>query len=326
MEIKQLKKRFIKDLVVGEEVDDLFSIKYKKPPRRYAGGFMFELRISDRTGQMNLKYWGTGNEESIRKLYDSLKNGDVIRVLGIVCEYKDVMEIGVNAETGDSIVVVQPGFYDIRDFVAVSDKDPDQMMSTLNSFIKKVENSFLRSLLSFFFSDESFVEKFKHAPASISIHGHWVGGLLEHTLRVAQICEFQSKLYPNLDRDLLIAGAVLHDIGKIGEYRIKTSIEETDDGMLRGHLVIGAEMVSKACGSIPEFPENLKLKICHILLSHHGKPELGSPKIPMFPEAIAVSLADDMDSRIEQYIRIKEEAATEDNWFWSKRLGSIYLR
>ncbi|MDH7507935.1 MAG: HD domain-containing protein [Methanomassiliicoccales archaeon] len=326
MEIKQLKKRFIRDLVVGEEIDDLFSIKYKKPPRRYAGGFAFELRISDRTGQMNLKYWGTGDEETIRELYDSLKNGDVIRVRGVVCEYKDVMEIGVNAESDDSISVVQPGFYDIKDFVAISDKDLDQMMSTINSFIKKVENSFLRSLLSTFFSDELFVEQFKHAPASISIHGNWVGGLLEHTLRVTQICEFLSRLYQNLDRDLLITGAVLHDIGKIEEYRIKTSIEETDDGMLRGHLVIGSEMVSRACDSIPDFPENLKIKTCHILLSHHGKPELGSPRTPMFPEAAAVSLADDMDSRIEQYIRAKEEASTDDNWFWSKRLGSVYLR
>ncbi|MEM2944211.1 MAG: HD domain-containing protein [Methanomassiliicoccales archaeon] len=320
------KKRFIKNLVAGEEIDELFSIKYKKPPRKYARGYMFELRICDKTGQINAKYWGGADEESVQRLYESLKEGDVIRIKGTVAEYNNVLEIGVSADKGHSINLIPDGEYNVRDFVAVSDKDLDQMISSLNAMIRKVDNVHLRSLLVHFFSDESFVEKFKHSPASMSIHGFWIGGLLEHTLRVTQLCEFLSRLFPTLDRDLLIAGAILHDVGKIEEYTISTSIEETDDGMFRGHLVIGEEMISRACDSITEFPRSLKLKICHIILSHHGKPEFGSPKIPVFPEAVAVSLADDVECKIEQYLRAREEASTDNDWFWSKRLGSVYLR
>lgn len=319
------KRQFVRNVALGDEVDDVFSVKYKKPPRRYANGLMFEVRVADRTGEITAKFWGPADEASVRKIYDAFKAGDVIRVKGQAATYRDVMEISVNAESGGLVKPVLAAEYRYDDFVGSSEKDPDQMMTQLNSYVKKVENPHLQRLLSSFFSDEEFVDKFKRAPASISIHANWIGGLLEHTLNVTSICDFLTKRYPKLDRDLLLSGAVLHDIGKVIEYSVTTNIDESTDGMLRGHIVAGAEMITKTCEKIPDFPENLKLKMAHMILSHHGKPEQGSPKRPQFPEAAVVNLADDMDAQIEQYIRAKEEAQTEDHWIYNKRLGLIYL-
>jgi 3'-5' exoribonuclease len=319
------KRQFVRNFALGDEIDDVFSVKYKKPPRKYANGFMFEVRIADRTGDITVKFWGPADEASVRKTYDAFKAGEVVRVKGQAVTYRDVMEISVNVESGGFVKPVQAPEYRYEDFVGRSEMDPDQMMTQLNSYIKKVENAHLQRLLSSFFSDEEFVDKFKQAPASISIHANWIGGLLEHTLNVTSICDFLMKRYPKLDKDLLLSGAVLHDIGKVVEYSVTTNIDESTDGMLRGHIVAGSEMITKACEKIPDFPENLKLKMAHMILSHHGKPEQGSPKRPQFPEAAVVNLADDMDAQIEQYIRAKEEAQTDDHWIYNKRLGLIYL-
>lgn len=319
------KRQFVRNFALGDEIDDVFSVKYKKPPRKYANGFMFEVRIADRTGDITVKFWGLADEASVRKTYDAFKAGEVVRVKGQAVTYRDVMEISVNVESGGFVKPVQAPEYRYEDFVGRSEMEPDQMMTQLNSYIKKVENAHLQRLLSSFFSDEEFVDKFKQAPASISIHANWIGGLLEHTLNVTSICDFLMRRYPKLDKDLLLSGAILHDIGKVVEYSVTTNIDESTDGMLRGHIVAGSEMITKACEKIPDFPENLKLKMAHMILSHHGKPEQGSPKRPQFPEAAVVNLADDMDAQIEQYIRAKEEAQTDDHWIYNKRLGLIYL-
>jgi 3'-5' exoribonuclease len=319
------KRQFVRNVTLGDDVDDVFSVKYKKPPRKYANGFMFEVRVADRTGDITVKFWGPADEASVRRIYDAFRDGDVVRIKGQATTYRDVMEISVNAESGGLVRPVQSSEYSYGDFVGSSEKDPNQMMTQLNSHIEKIENPHLQRLLSSFFSDEGFVDKFKRAPASISIHANWIGGLLEHTLNVTDICDFLTKTYPKLDKDLLLAGAILHDIGKVIEYSVTTNIDESTDGMLRGHIVAGAEMITGACENIPDFPENLKLKMAHMILSHHGKPEQGSPKKPQFPEAAVVNLADDMDAQIEQYIRVKGEAQTDDQWAYSKRLGLIYL-
>ncbi|MDD1773277.1 MAG: HD domain-containing protein [Methanomassiliicoccales archaeon] len=319
------KRQFVKNVALGDEVDDVFSVKYKKPPRKYANGFMFEVRVADRTGDITVKFWGPADEAAVRRIYDTFKDGDVIRVKGQASTYRDVLEISVNVESGGLVMPVQVSEYRYDDFVGSSKRDPDQMMSQLNSFVGKIENPHLQRLLQSFFSDEEFVEKFKRAPASISIHANWIGGLLEHTLNVVNLCDFLTNMYPKLDKDLLLAGAMLHDIGKVIEYTVTTNIDESTDGMLRGHIVAGAEMITRACDNIQDFPENLKLKMAHMILSHHGKPEHGSPKRPQFPEAAVVNLADDMDAQIEQYVRVKEEAQTDDQWTYSKRLGLIYL-
>lgn len=317
------KRQFLKDLRDGEEVDDYFSVKYKKPPREYSKGYMFELRISDRSGEMNMKYWGSGDLSTVEELYRTFDTGDVIRVRGRVSIYRDQLEIAVDDH--GIIRRADTAEYDIRDFVPECEGDIDEMMQRLFSFIKKVSDPHLSSLLYRFFSDEGFVKRFRAAPASMHLHSNTIGGLVEHTLNVVEICDFLCRLKPELDRDLLLTGAILHDIGKIDEYSVTTSIDVSVDGMLRGHVIIGAEMVTRMCDKIEGFPELLKIKVAHMVLSSHGRQEFGSPKKPQFPEAVALYYADEIDSKLEQYISKKKNARTEDPWIYDKKLEHIFL-
>ncbi|HUL39596.1 MAG TPA: HD domain-containing protein [Methanomassiliicoccales archaeon] len=319
------KGQFIQDLKEGDDVDSLFSVKFKKPPKAYSKGYVFEVRLADRTGEMTGKYWGPRDETAVRELYRSFESDDVVRVRGTVSTYRDALEIGISHDKKGHMEKVPKGSYDIADFVARASRDVDQMMSQLNGHMRRVQNKHLQALLAQFFSDEEFVARFKAAPASMWLHCNWVGGLVEHTLNVVQICDFLSKQYPKLDHDLLMTGALLHDVGKVEEYEVSTNIDISEDGMLRGHIIIGAEMVSKACDKVHDMPKNLKLKVVHLVLASHGQPEFGSPKKPQFPEAVAVHFADDADAKLEQFIAAKEGAETEDPWVYNKRLGHIYL-
>jgi 3'-5' exoribonuclease len=319
------KSQFIKDLKEGEEVDSLFSVKFKKPPRPYAKGLMFEARLADRTGEISAKFWGGKHEAEVRKAYDGFNADDVVQVKGMASSYRDVLEISVRPDANGSVAKVPLGGYDLGDFVEQSEHDLDQLMAGLNAHIRKVQNPHLKQLLAIFFGDEPFVARFKTAPASMQLHCNWIGGLAEHTLNVVELSEFLAKKYPKLDHDLLITGAILHDIGKLEEYEVSTNIDVSADGMLRGHVVIGAEMVSRACDSLPDMPKNLRLKVIHLVLASHGEPEFGAVKKPQFPEAVALHFADDIDAKLEQYITAKEEARTEDPWIYDRRLGHIFL-
>ncbi|MDD1755327.1 MAG: HD domain-containing protein [Methanomassiliicoccales archaeon] len=325
MEAPVSKTQFVHDLKEGDEVDSLFSVKFKKPPKAYTKGFMFEVRLADRSGEMTAKYWGPKDEAAVRKLYQSFDSDDVVRVQGFASSYRDALEIGISHDKKGRIERVPKGCFEISDFVARASRDVELMMSQLLAQVRKVQNQHLQALLAQFFSDEEFLSRFKSAPASMWMHCNWVGGLVEHTLNVVQICEFLARQYPKLDRDLLLTGAILHDVGKVEEYEVTTNIDVSEDGMLRGHIIIGAEMVSRACEKVEGMPKNLRLKVVHLVLASHGQPEFGSPKKPQFPEAVAVHFADDADAKLEQFIAAKEGADTEDPWVYNKRLGHIYL-
>ena len=319
------KGQFVKDLKEGEEVETTFSVKFKKPVRKYARGFMFELRLSDRSGEITAKYWGQNEEDAVRKVYGGFAANDVVLVKGLAGSYRDVPEISISPENKGRIARVELSCVDLTDFVDVSDNDLGVMRQEIVQAISSVQEGHLRTLLERIFADE-FMDQFVRAPASMWLHCNWVGGLAEHTLNVMRICEFLSVSYPELDRDLLVAGALTHDVGKVLEYDVKTSIDVSEEGMLRGHIIIGAEMVSRACDQIEGMPDSLRLKIIHMILSSHGELEMGSPKKPQFPEAVALHFADDIDAKLEQYIAAKDKAQTEDPWVYDKRLGHIYLR
>jgi 3'-5' exoribonuclease len=319
-------KQFVKDLKQGDSVESLFAVKFRKPPKRYAHGHMFEIRVSDMTDEITAKYWGDDDLDSVQKLYDSFSKGDVVLLNGTVNEYRGTLEIAISKSAGDTVEVSAKEDYDMADFVARTPKDIAKMTEKFGEIIGSVSNPHLKALLDSFFKDDDFLKEFSLTPASMHYHQNYIGGLLEHTLNVAEICVTFAGLYPELDRDLLIAGAVLHDIGKMREFEVTTSIDITEEGMLRGHLIIGEEMVRERMKLIEDFPEVLGNKISHIVLSHHGKKDYGSPKEPQFPEALAVNHADESDAKIDLFIRMKEEARTEDPWIWTKRTGHIYLR
>lgn len=319
-----MKTQFVSDLGEGDQVNSTFAVKFTKPPREYkdAGkdGAWFELRLSDKTGEITAKYWGD-DAGYTRRLFRSVEKGDVVFIRGRVVTYRQKREITV--EKG-GIRTCQAGEYDPTDFVEVGEHDTKELMAELMAIVDSVEPPY-RAVLDAFFQDSSFVEAFKTAPAAMHRHQSYIGGLLVHTLHVAKICQRLHELFPSLDYDLLMAGAVLHDVGKVREFAVETSIDISEEGMLLGHIPIGAQMVKDRLGRL-EMPERAAMKLLHIILSHHGRKEYGSPKEPQFPEAYAVYHADEMDATVDYARMIKENAETEDLWLWKRNMGHIYLK
>jgi len=322
-----MEKQYVSDLKDGASVESVFSVKYKKPVRPYAKGFMFSVGLADKTGEIELSYFGGRDNSKVETVYNGFLENDIVFVRGYAKEYHSRLSLSVNEDSG-SIRKADENESNPEFFLYTTNQDIDKMMGYLKSKIDKVSNAYFKSLLGSFFDDTVFVEKFKRSPAAMYMHHACVGGLLEHTWGVLKICETTHQLHPSLDYDLLVCGAVLHDIGKIEEFQMTSNIRISEKGMLLGHIAIGADMILKKIEAIEGFPEDLKNKAVHMILSHHGELEYGALKKPQFPEAAAVYMADLMDSQITQYIRFKKSNAerTEDFRGYSKYLGEIYLR
>ncbi len=326
-------RKNIRDLKEGDLVNEQYSVKFKKPPNTYKSkaGKWFEFRVGDATGEISVKYWGRAGED-IDSIYNSFDKGDIVRIVGNVTKFNNQLSINVDSSSGGRIVKEE--IYDIRHFIpTVEDVEwlSENYQHIENEFmemVKSVKDEWMSRLLTAFFDDPEFWEDFRNAPASMKRHSAFVHGLMHHTLNVAKICDTIASRYPALDRDLAITGALLHDIGKMKEFMMTTNINMTEDGELMGHVFMGAEMVDEKCRSIDGFPELLRKKLVHIVLSHHGSLEngWGSAKDPALPEAVAVFLADHTDSQVFQYLKLKHEANTEDDWFYVRDLGHIFLK
>lgn len=317
-------KQFIDALKQGERVESFFSVKYKHPVAAYKNGFMFVLGLADRSGEIELSYFGGKDRGDVQKLYDSIKTDSVVFASGQVGEFRNKAVINIDFGR-DSLRPAQGGEYKLDDFVPTTNQDINAMMSMLQSTIASVKNPHLNALLDSFFGDEKFAEAFRSAPGAMYIHHACVGGLLEHVWGVVQLCETMARIHPSLDRDLLLTGAILHDVGKIAEFEVTTNIRVSRQGMLRGHISLGEEMLIERMSGMEGFPDELRSKLLHIIISHHGKRENGTTKEPQFPEAATIYHADDFDAKITQYIRAKKEAKTEDFRMYHKKLGEIYL-
>jgi 3'-5' exoribonuclease len=315
------KKQYIKDFKKEDIVNDIFVVKFKKPVESYKNGYKFELRLGDSSKEIMFKYWGPNNETAVKELYNSIKKDYVVHVQGKINEWNDNLEISSGERY--PITILEPSEYDIKAFIKVSKKDPQKMWNELLEIINSITNPEIKKIVDYFFKDENFVSKFKEYPAAMYIHHGWIHGLLEHTLSVCKIADFYCKLNPSLDRDLTVAGAMLHDIGKLKEFETQTSIRVTTEGMLIGHVTIGADMVMKATEKC-KTPENLKNKIIHLIITHMG--EYGSSKTPSLPEALAVFYADQADAQLTHIIDLKENAETEDDYIYNKDFGNIYLK
>jgi 3'-5' exoribonuclease len=197
--------------------------------------------------------------------------------------------------------------YDITEYLPKSSKDVDTLFEEIVKIARGLENEYLKSLLFSFLDDENFVTLFKKAPSAKVHHHNYIGGLIEHTHSVLSLCKAICELYPELDRDLLLAGAILHDIGKITTYEYTTHIDVTEKGGLMEHIVLGYRMVEEKIKTIEKFPEELELRLLHIILSHHSYGEWGSPVKPMFEEAVALSYIDMLDSQLKEFIQVKKK-------------------
>jgi 3'-5' exoribonuclease len=314
----------VKNLVPYEAIDGKYVVKFKKSVQKYAKGYSFQLRVGDPSGEIMLRYWGSGNKEEVEKLYSSIKKDDVVYVAGETTLYNNNLAININPPAG-KLTVLQSHEYEKTDFVPESEKDTKEMYKELTQIADSIENLHLKEIIYSFIKDPSFSEKFIIHPGAMYKHHGWLGGLLEHTLNVVKICDFLHTAHPELNRDLMITGAILHDIGKIRELEVTTHIRTSVEGMLVGHLALTFEEVSKKMDML-KTPEDLKMKVKHLLLSHHGKIEYGSPKQPAIPEALAVYLADETDSKLTEMITYIKKAETDDDYIYLANFGNVYLK
>jgi 3'-5' exoribonuclease len=317
----------------GDFIRGKFAVRSKETPREYKNkpGKYFFLGVGDRTGMISLKYWGGADETTLVGLYNTLDVGDVIEVTGEVAmdKYENVLTLSLD-EGAHVLRKCNEDEFEPKDFLPTSEKDLDGMMEEIHTLIGSVSQENLKALLESFFSDESFSSAFKEAPAAMKHHHSYLGGLLEHTLNVVKMCDMISNNYPHLNRDLLITGALLHDIGKLEAYSARTSIDMTDSGKFLGHITLGSTMVLEKLGTLDTFPEVLKMKLNHLLISHHGNTESGydRPKSLKIPEAAALFYADLYDAKVKEFLQeMEREKNVEDDWVYIRGLNTeIYTK
>lgn len=308
------------------DVDELYALRRKEAPIPYRHGFMFRVRVSDVTGEITATYWGGKDEASVRKAYDSLQVNSMVRLVGTTSIWKGQVVININPAEGGVAEPVGEIDFDPDDFVPRTARDVGEMFSAIMGYAEGIEDANIRAVLLSMLRDDEICEQLKRSPASVSYHCGWVGGLLEHTLNVVRMCDAISRQYGGLDRDLLLAGAILHDIGKVCCYDVNSTISESADGRLLGHIAIGSAMVGKACDSLPGFPANLRLKLIHMVLASHGSSEKGSPVDPSIPEAVALNHADEIDANVERFMAARQNGGSGDLFTYDPHLRTKVFR
>lgn len=334
---KRMKEQFIENIREGDVINDFFAVKIKNTPRPYKKGTWFDFVALDKTGEIGVKFWGGDNKDRVKRLFESFKIGDVVQIrAGYVEVYEDKLQISINETTG-GLRRCSPNEYDVRDFIpSLEESQIKEYLEQIKKDIKTIENTQLKELLTLFFDDHTFVKEFTHAPSAMTHHHNYVGGNLQHTVGVIRLCKNIYEMYPNINKDLVIAGAILHDVGKLREYKYTAAIDKTDEGNFIGHIVMGDRWVREKIAEMKkngkDFSQELENQLCHLMLSHHGKYEYGSPRMPKTIEACVLHQADLMDSQVKNYIQLVEagQKLTDEDWafIWDADLGkkrAMYL-
>lgn len=310
--------RYIESFKEGDKISDIYMCKQKQALTTKNGKSYESLILQDRTGSVDAKIWDP-NSQGI----DDFESHDYIEVTGDVISFQGALQINVKR-----VRKCGEGEYDEKEYFPITDKNIDEMYAEFLKLIKSVKNKYMLQLLELFFVNSSkIVDAFKNHSAAKTVHHGFIGGLLEHTLGVVKLCDFYCRQYPVLNRDLLITAAALHDIGKIKEISAFPLNDYTDEGQLIGHIVIGSEWISDAVRQIPDFPPKLARELKHCILSHHGKLEFGSPKVPALAEAVALNYADDTDAKIQTITEILTSPTTQNgDWLGYNRLFESNLR
>ncbi len=312
------KNVFVADLKEGERIDDLFLVKSAKLGETRAGKPYLVVTVMDRSGEISGPIW-----DNVEALQNICVQAEVIRLVGLVQSYREKPQLKIDAAHKVSQEDIDPGL-----FYPASSRNLEEMADELHTIIHSVSNPFLKKILGQFFKKGEWWERFQEAPAAKAIHHAYVGGLLEHSLSMARIADFLAGHYAGVNHSLLIAGALLHDIGKLEELTMASGglVEYTVKGRLKGHLVIGSEMVAVAAGKICDFPEDLLEQLQHLLLSHHGRQEFGSPTVPMTVEAFILSFLDDLDAKMNICEQLRRKMAGDElSWTEYQRSLERYL-
>lgn len=302
--------KYLKDYKEGDRVLDVYLCKHKQSAVTKNGKSYDNLILQDKTGVMDAKIWDP-NSAGIAE-FDAL---DYIEVYGEITSFNGILQVNVKR-----VRKVFEGEYIPSDYLPMTKKDIEEMFKELKSYMSSLQNIYLKKLLhAFFVEDEDFVKKFKYSSAAKAVHHGFVGGLLEHTLSVTKMCDYYTSVYPILNRDLLLAAAICHDIGKTKELSSFPENDYTDEGQFLGHIVMGTEMVGEKIRKIDGFPKVLENELKHCIISHHGEFEFGSPKKPAIVEAIALNFADNTDAKIQSFTELMENR-NEFGWTGFNRL------
>jgi len=300
-----VKAQFIADLKDGQNVTSYFLIVSKEVrTSSRTGKSWLQLELSDRTGRIDGKMWDNFADADARFGRD-----DVVRVQGRAKIYNEQIEL-----TLEQILPAREDEYDLADFLPHTKEDVEQLYARLREAIAGAKNPWVTQLLASVVDDTAVVPKLKRAPAAMTMHHAYLGGLLEHIVSVIGLMDKVVDHYPGLDRGLLLAGVVLHDIGKIEELNYTRGFGYTTEGHLLGHIAMGLTLVRRKIEAIPDFPQPLAVLIEHLILSHHGSHEFGSPQLPQFREAVVLHYLDDLDSKMAAMRATLESAGGEDEW------------
>ena len=303
---------YIQDLHEGIRISQVFLCRQKVTGTTKTGRSYYSLKLQDKTGVLDAKVWELSNS------IEHFEANDYILAEGDIQNYNNALQMNVRR-----IRRAKEGEYDQKEFLPASQLAIEDMYGELMRLAGKIQNPYLKQLVdSFFVEDPAFISAFKAHSAAKTVHHNFIGGLLQHTLRVSQLCYFYTLQYPMLNRDLLLATAMFHDIGKLRELSDFPANDYTDEGQLIGHIVIGYEMVHDRIRAIQGFPKKLETEVLHCILAHQGELEYGSPKKPSIIEALALSYADDTDAKLEIMIEEFEGTASMDFLGVNRFLGT----
>ena len=308
--------RYIESIKEGDNISDIYFVKQKHSAMTKNGKPYDNIILQDKTGSIDAKIWDP-NSAGIED-FDAM---DYVEINGQVVSFNSQLQVNVKR-----VRKCREGEYDQADYLPMTNKNIDEMYQAVLKYIESVKSPYLNKLLSMvFIENEEIVKAFKKSSAAKSVHHGFVGGLLEHTLSVTNLCNYYSTAYPILNRDLLISVALLHDIGKVKELSSFPENDYTDEGQLLGHIVMGCEMVGEYINKIDGFPAKLSNEVKHCILAHHGEYEFGSPKKPALIEAVALNFADNTDAKIETLTE-QFNATTETGWLGFNRFLDSNVR
>jgi 3'-5' exoribonuclease len=313
-----MKSPYIGSLTPNEVVTAYFLVLSKEIRQKRTGEPYLTLYLADRTGEMEARMW-----DNVAEVMDTFGRDDFIKAKGLLQIHQNRTQFTIH-----KLRRLEDHEVDPTDFFPCSERDPEEMFAELQAIIAGVANSHLRALLETIFSEPQLAALYKIAPAAKSIHHACRGGLLEHVLSLCALCRLTASHYQNVDLDLLIAGAILHDIGKVEELSYARSFGYSADGQLLGHIVIGLRLVGAKVEQVPGFPPKLRTLLEHMIISHHGELAFGSPKVPIFAEALLLHHLDNLDSKMDAMRSALSRERIVDGEFtgWVAPLERILLR
>ncbi|MCR5388461.1 MAG: HD domain-containing protein [Lachnospiraceae bacterium] len=310
--------QYIKDLKENSRISAVYMLKSRNQLLTKTGRAYESLSLQDKTGVLSGKIWDPDSSG-----IEDVDAPNFVEVMGDIVSFNGALQLNIRR-----IRKADEGAYDPSDYTPASEYNRDEMFDKLKGYIGKVENPYLKQVLNMvFFEDATFEKRFKNHSAAKSVHHGFVGGLVEHTLSVVELCAGFAEHYPLLNKDLLISAAALHDIGKLYELSGFPENDYTDEGQLLGHIMIGVEIVGDCIKKIDGFPRGLANELKHCIIAHHGELEFGSPKKPAIPEAVALHFADNLDAKMETMKEVFANAQPGAEWVgYNKFLDSNIRR